>query len=175
MPTYEYECTKCGHTFEAIQSIMDKPLSRCPNCKGAVRRVINGGMGVIFKGSGFYTTDNKRGSALTGGNGSSRGQGKVLREAEGDQLGTKKSSAKPVGKGPRRKKRPLPEPCSSERHDIGRVQCFPEQALHGQARIGPLHLRHLGMDERVLGRKERSSPHREGWTSRTCRSSPRWR
>ena len=70
MPTYEYECRNCGHTFEAFQSINDKPLSRCPRCKSAVRRVINGGMGVIFKGSGFYSTDNKKGSVLTGGNGS---------------------------------------------------------------------------------------------------------
>jgi putative FmdB family regulatory protein len=72
MPTYEYKCRKCGHTFEAFQSITADPLSKCPKCKSPVRRVINGGMGVIFKGSGFYSTDNKRGSALTGGNGSSR-------------------------------------------------------------------------------------------------------
>jgi putative FmdB family regulatory protein len=71
MPTYEYECTKCGHTFEAIQSMMDKPLSRCPRCRSSLRRLINGGMAVIFKGSGFYSTDNKKGSALSGGNGSS--------------------------------------------------------------------------------------------------------
>jgi putative FmdB family regulatory protein len=69
MPTYEYECTKCGHTFEAVQSIKDKPLSRCPECKSAVRRVIFGGLGVIFKGSGYYSTDNKKGSVLSGGNG----------------------------------------------------------------------------------------------------------
>jgi len=72
MPTYQYKCTKCGHTFEAFQSILDKPLSRCPVCKSAVRRVINGGLGVIFKGSGFYSTDNKRGSALSGSNGHSK-------------------------------------------------------------------------------------------------------
>jgi putative FmdB family regulatory protein len=72
MPTYEYECRSCGHTFEAFQSINDKPLSRCPKCKSAVRRIINGGMGVIFKGSGFYSTDNKKGSVLTGGNGGSK-------------------------------------------------------------------------------------------------------
>ena len=71
MPTYEYECTKCGHTFEAFQSISEKPIARCPECKGAVRRLINGGLGVIFKGSGFYSTDNKKGSSLTGGNGGS--------------------------------------------------------------------------------------------------------
>ena len=73
MPTYEYECRSCGHTFEALQSMNDKPLSRCPKCKSSLRRVINGGMGVIFKGSGFYSTDNKKGSALTpSGNGGSK-------------------------------------------------------------------------------------------------------
>jgi putative FmdB family regulatory protein len=72
MPTYEYECTKCGHTFEAFQTISDKPLSRCPECKGSVKRIIHGGLGVIFKGSGFYSTDNKRGSVLSGGNGSGK-------------------------------------------------------------------------------------------------------
>ncbi len=70
MPTYEYVCSK-GHTFEAFQSIKDQPLARCPKCGSSVRRVINGGMGVIFKGSGFYTTDYKKSSALTGGNGGS--------------------------------------------------------------------------------------------------------
>ncbi len=72
MPTYGYRCTKCGHTFEAFQSIKDEPLSRCPKCRSAIRRVIDGGMGVIFKGSGFYTTDYKKSSALTGGNGGSK-------------------------------------------------------------------------------------------------------
>lgn len=72
MPTYEYECTKCGHTFEAFQSITAAPLSSCPQCRGKVRRLIGGGMGVIFKGSGFYTTDYKKSSALSGGNGKAR-------------------------------------------------------------------------------------------------------
>ena len=95
MPTYQYECTKCGHTFEAFQSIMDKPLSRCPMCKSAVRRVINGGLGVIFKGSGFYSTDNKRGSALTGGNGSSKDKDKTPqkpKEATTDSASTKEKA-----------------------------------------------------------------------------------
>jgi putative FmdB family regulatory protein len=71
MPTYEYECTKCGHTFEIQQSILADPLTKCPKCKGLIRRLIGGGMGIIFKGSGFYTTDNKKSSTLTGGNGNS--------------------------------------------------------------------------------------------------------
>ncbi len=72
MPTYDYECTKCGHTFEAFQRMSDKPLARCPKCSGALRRLIGSGLGVIFKGSGFYTTDYKRSSTLTSGNGSSK-------------------------------------------------------------------------------------------------------
>ena len=83
MPTYEYVCTKCGHRFEALQSMTEKPLSRCPVCKSAIRRVINGGIGVIFKGSGFYSTDNKKSSALTGGNGSSKDRDRSEKPKEG--------------------------------------------------------------------------------------------
>lgn len=58
MPTYEYECEACGHEFELFQSIVDKPLKRCPKCrKLKVRRLIGTGAGFIFKGSGFYQTD----------------------------------------------------------------------------------------------------------------------
>jgi putative FmdB family regulatory protein len=63
MPTYEYKCKSCGHSFEAFQSMSDTPLKDCPQCGKEVRRVINGGSGVIFKGSGFYVTDKKGGSA----------------------------------------------------------------------------------------------------------------
>jgi len=59
MPTYEYKCNKCGHEFEAFQSIKDEPIKVCPVCNSKVRRVINGGVGLIFKGSGFYVTDYK--------------------------------------------------------------------------------------------------------------------
>ncbi len=57
MPTYEYECKKCGHTFEEFQSITEPPIRRCPKCKGKVRRLIGTGAGIIFKGEGFYATD----------------------------------------------------------------------------------------------------------------------
>ena len=57
MPTYEYECGKCGHRFERFQSIKAVPLKRCPKCRGAVRRLLGTGAGVIFKGTGFYATD----------------------------------------------------------------------------------------------------------------------
>ena len=60
MPTYEYECIKCKHAFEEFQKITDKPLKKCPRCSGKLRRLITGGVGIIFKGSGFYTTDYKK-------------------------------------------------------------------------------------------------------------------
>jgi len=59
MPTYEYVCKDCGHTFEAFQKISADPLSTCPKCGGVVERKIFGGAGLIFKGSGFYETDYK--------------------------------------------------------------------------------------------------------------------
>jgi len=60
MPTYEYACPKCGHTFERFQSMSDAPLKKCPKCKKTgVKRLIGGGAGLIFKGSGFYITDYK--------------------------------------------------------------------------------------------------------------------
>ena len=59
MPTYEYECKSCLHTFEAFQAMSDEPIKICPQCGKEVRRLIFGGTGVIFKGSGFYVTDKK--------------------------------------------------------------------------------------------------------------------
>jgi putative FmdB family regulatory protein len=56
MPTYEYRCEK-GHTFDRIQKMSEKPLTKCPVCGAKAARVISGGQGVIFKGSGFYITD----------------------------------------------------------------------------------------------------------------------
>jgi len=66
MPTYEYECKECEHNFEAFQAMSDDPIRVCPECGKEVRRLILGGSGVIFKGSGFYVTDSgkgRRGSA----------------------------------------------------------------------------------------------------------------
>ena len=59
MPTYEYECEKCGLRFEAFQSITAEPLTVCQNkdCGGKVKRLFSGGAGFLFKGSGFYITD----------------------------------------------------------------------------------------------------------------------
>ena len=65
MPTYEYSCQKCGQTFDAFQSMRDEPYRECPKdlCRlpkwghGKVKRLLGTGAGLIFKGSGFYSTD----------------------------------------------------------------------------------------------------------------------
>ena len=57
MPTYEYRCSECNHEFEEFQAISDPPVTICPSCGGKTERVISGGAGLIFKGSGFYITD----------------------------------------------------------------------------------------------------------------------
>ncbi|MCX8013251.1 MAG: zinc ribbon domain-containing protein, partial [Rectinema sp.] len=67
MPTYEYECRACSHSFEAFQSMSEAPLRTCPVCGGEVRRLIGGGTGIIFKGSGFYITDSKKSSSASTG------------------------------------------------------------------------------------------------------------
>jgi len=68
MPTYEYECSKCGATFEAFQRMSARPLTTCKLCgaKGTVSRLVGAGAGVIFKGSGFYATDYKKSGAAAG-------------------------------------------------------------------------------------------------------------
>jgi putative FmdB family regulatory protein len=58
MPTYDYECDACEHTFEEFQAMTDKPLIVCPKCgKKKLRRLFGTGSAVLFKGSGFYETD----------------------------------------------------------------------------------------------------------------------
>jgi putative FmdB family regulatory protein len=57
MPTYEYRCTKCEHQFEVFHGIKDRTVRKCPRCGSRARKVPAGGVGLIFKGSGFYITD----------------------------------------------------------------------------------------------------------------------
>lgn len=58
MPTYQYACTDCDHAFEQVQSFTEDSLTTCPQCEGRLRKVFNA-VGVVFKGSGFYRTDNR--------------------------------------------------------------------------------------------------------------------
>jgi len=66
MPTYPYQCKACGHELEEFQSINAPPLERCPKCGTEnLVRVIGSGVGLIFKGTGFYLTDYRKNPAPT--------------------------------------------------------------------------------------------------------------
>ncbi|HEU4811852.1 MAG TPA: FmdB family zinc ribbon protein [Nocardioides sp.] len=91
MPTYQYACTECDHTFEQFQSFSDDALTECPDCGGRLRKLFNA-VGVVFKGSGFYRTDSRSGSSSTlpaseGGSSSN-----------GEKSSSEKSSDKPAAK-----------------------------------------------------------------------------
>src|SRR6266536_142081 len=84
MPTYEYQCP-AGHSFELFQRMTDKPRAKCPRCGKLATRVISGGAGLIFKGSGFYITDYGK-------------DGKGPRKPEAEPTSSDTTSAKTEGK-----------------------------------------------------------------------------
>ncbi len=79
MPIYLYQCDSCGVRFEKMQRISDDPLTECPECDGHVHRVIQP-VGIIFKGSGFYVTDNRSGSSPTLSSGREKSDAKAKGE-----------------------------------------------------------------------------------------------
>jgi len=99
MPTYEYSCQKCGQTFEAFQSMRDEPFRECPKelCRlpkwghGKVKRLLGTGAGLIFKGSGFYTTDYRSDSYKE----AAKKESPSKPAQAGDKSGAAKESAKP--------------------------------------------------------------------------------
>lgn len=95
MPTYDYQCDQCGHIFETIQAMRDDPLKDCPECHTpALRRLITGGTGVIFRGSGFYVTDSKKGAASAGrSNGSATEEKTDTAQSETNAGDTRKGEA----------------------------------------------------------------------------------
>ena len=60
MPTYDYKCLECPHTFEEFHAMNAPAVESCPECGGKVKKLIGAGSGLIFKGSGFYITDYKK-------------------------------------------------------------------------------------------------------------------
>jgi putative FmdB family regulatory protein len=95
LPTYEYACTACGHRLEAVQKFTDDPLTECPECGAALRKVY-GAVGIVLKGSGFYKTDSRAASA---GNGSGKKSADTQSgdSSTGDSSSKKESSASEKG------------------------------------------------------------------------------
>lgn len=114
MPTYEYECSACGHRFEKFQSMTAPAVKKCPECgKNKVQKLISSGAGLIFKGSGFYITDYrdsgytekaKADSAAGGGSGDGKSSGdskpaesaKPAAETSSKPAETKSADSKPA-------------------------------------------------------------------------------
>ncbi len=94
MPTYEYECLSCGIHFDEFQKMSDQPLDKCIACQGTVRRVISGGSGLIFKGSGFYITDYAKGKNTTNPDASA----KIKESSKPEGKSTPKKTAKTAAK-----------------------------------------------------------------------------
>ncbi len=67
MPTYEYACSSCHRRFEVVQKFSDAPLDVCEECGGQLKRVFHP-VGIVLKGSGFYSTDNRSGKSLSPSN-----------------------------------------------------------------------------------------------------------
>lgn len=90
MPTYEYACRSCGSHLEIVQRFDDEPLSSCPSCGGPVRKVF-GSIGIAFKGSGFYKTDNRSSVKGDGGAPAKKADGAGAGGKDKDASGSKGS------------------------------------------------------------------------------------
>jgi putative FmdB family regulatory protein len=114
VPTYEYACTACGHRLEAVQRFSDDPLTVCPECDGALRKVY-GAVGIVLKGSGFYKTDslaaaNGNGSGKKSTAGESSGSSGSSGEGGGSDAGSKTETPASNGNGSGKDAKPAPAP-----------------------------------------------------------------
>ena len=95
MPTYEYRCTECGHQYETREGFDAPAVQLCPNCQGESRRVLHAPP-VLFKSSGFYVTDNRKGGRVGASTGSSGSNG----DGDGDKADVTVEAAPPANKKP---------------------------------------------------------------------------
>lgn len=104
MPTYEYACTKCGHHVEVFQRLSEPPLSTCGVCGGPLRKVFHPA-GIVFKGSGFYATDN-RAKPKTKTSSEAKGDSTTSSEPKGEPKpsGEKAGTGSPAGTGSAKEK-----------------------------------------------------------------------
>jgi putative FmdB family regulatory protein len=118
MPTYDYKCSACGHTFELFQSITAEPIKKCPHCgKSKAKRLLGTGAGLIFKGSGFYITDYRsdayqkaaKGDAPPSGS-ESKSDGSSSGESKSDKSESKPAATEEKPAAPARSDSPKPAP-----------------------------------------------------------------
>ena len=93
MPTYEYRCKECGEDLEVVQAFTDDPLTECPKCGGPLRKIF-GNIGITFKGSGFYKTDNRSKSSSSTKSSDSSSDSSSKSESSSESKSDKKSDSK---------------------------------------------------------------------------------
>ena len=93
MPTYQYRCVDCGSELEVVQKFTDASLTECPECDGSLRKVYSA-VGVVFKGSGFYATDNRTKGKTAAATASSSGdKSSTSEKSSGSDKPAEKSSS----------------------------------------------------------------------------------
>ena len=99
MPTYQYECSACKHSFEELQSMKDDALTKCPKCKKKkLQRLMGTGAGLLFKGSGFYITDYRSDSYKSAAKADTAAPAKSEGSSSGADKGGKTGDSGPKGK-----------------------------------------------------------------------------
>ena len=122
MPTYEYTCRDCGHTFDIVQSMWDESLTMCPECGGSLRKVF-APPAISFKGSGFYATDHGKKATKSAGDGeksdkSDKGE-KSEPKKEAASEGTKKEPRNGASSGSSDAPKTSPSSSSGKSSDAG--------------------------------------------------------
>ncbi len=95
MPTYQYRCTSCDRELEVVQKFTDDPMTDCPECDGNLRKVFNA-VGVVFKGSGFYATDNRTKGKSAAARAAEKAEGRPATETKPATDAKPKSETKPA-------------------------------------------------------------------------------
>lgn len=117
MPTYQYACTECSHSFEQVQSFADDALTVCPVCQGRLRKVYNA-VGVVFKGSGFYRNDSRAPDAKDAGS-SDKASGSEPGSGSGSDTKTDSSTSTKSDAGPTTKTESKPAPTAASSGSSG--------------------------------------------------------
>jgi putative FmdB family regulatory protein len=113
VPTYQYTCTDCGEPVEALQKFTDPPLSVCAACGGRLRKVFSP-VGIVFKGSGFYRTDNRNGSSTLAAEKAEKAEKKDKQSSDSGSASTSKDSASSNGSSDKPAKKSEPATASSK-------------------------------------------------------------
>ncbi|MGW3344857.1 FmdB family zinc ribbon protein [Nonomuraea rubra] len=99
MPTYQYACNDCGEQLEVVQKFTDDALTVCPNCQGNLRKVFSA-VGIVFKGSGFYKTDNRSSSSTSSSSTASSSSSKSGESKSSDSSSSSSSSSSTTSPAP---------------------------------------------------------------------------